>query len=113
MTGIGRPSESSETARNRSVSAGKPVRARTLFQYARSVSGSDASLACTRAATSAGPSATSKCRPAPRHVAIAPASVAESGRPGAESSMGRITVMASSASGTHTAFTSNANRPPA
>src|SRR2546422_6453150 len=38
--GIGRPAPSSERARNRSVSAGAPVRCATLFQYSPSAGGS-------------------------------------------------------------------------
>ena len=115
MTGIGCPVLSSETAGNRSVSFGKPLRASTESQCCRSTSGSEASLARTRASTSAGASATMKCRELPRHAAAAVALAAASsmaGSPIARSALS-IVPIARSAAGTQTTLTSKAKQPPA
>src|SRR5881394_4032267 len=83
----------------------EPLRASTESQCCRSTSGSEASLARTRASTSAGASATMKCRELPRHAVAAVALAAASSKPGSP--------IARSAAGTQTTLTSKAKQPPA
>ncbi len=123
--GIGRPSPSSERARNRSVSGDGTRRRKVASQKSRSAGGSQASRAATRRRTSDGARVTRKCRSAPRHTATARASATRSraNRARAASrivgvtprplSASRIVPAASRARGIQMTFTSMAKRPPA